>query len=381
MSQNTEQEVPSQTGRRGTTESPLDLSAPDWKESAKRALKEFKADRGTLTSAGLAFYWFLAIFPSVLAAVGFLGLAGVSDQFLTKLVNGIKSALPGDAGSVLTGAVTNAHKSGGGSAVAAVVGLLLALWSATSGMVALQIGLGVAYDVEQDRTFVKQRVTALLLSAVAVVLGGVATVLIVFGKPLGSGIKGHLPIGGTVFDIVWTVARWGVALAALVVLLAAFYYLAPNREAPRWSWVSPGGLVAAAMWLLASLGFSFYVSNFGKSSYAKTYGSLAGVVLLLLWLFLTALAVVVGAELNAELERQGARLAGNDPSRAGGGRRSAPPPSPRPDPVPPGDGRPGSSDRRPGPPEERRANDDGQRLADWAERMRQLRQGAGTPRG
>jgi membrane protein len=149
---------------------------------------------------------------------------------------------------------------------------------------------------------VKKRGVALLLIVAAGVLGGVASALIVFGKPLGHGIG--IPDEG-VFVVVWTVVRWVLGLATLSVLFAVFYYYGPNREKPRWTWLSPGGVVATAVWLLASLGFSFYVSSF--SSYAKTYGSFTGVVVLLLWLYLSAIAVVIGAELNAELERQGER--------------------------------------------------------------------------
>jgi membrane protein len=142
------------------------------------------------------------------------------------------------------------------------------------------------------------------------VLGGVATALIVFGAPLGDALRDNLPFGRA-FVLLWTVVRWVLGLSALVVLFAAIYYLAPNRTSPRWVWVSPGGILAAVIWLVASLGFSFYVSSFGK--YAQTYGSLAGVVVLLLWLYLTGLALVLGGELNAELERQSAARRGEIP--------------------------------------------------------------------
>jgi membrane protein len=128
----------------------------------------------------------------------------------------------------------------------------------------------------------------------------------VFGAPIGHALRDNLPFGGA-FVVLWTVVRWALGLAALTSLFATIYFLAPNRETPRWAWVSPGGILAAGIWLLASIGFSFYVSSFGK--YAQTYGSLAGVVVLLLWLYLTALAVVLGGELNAELERQSAARA------------------------------------------------------------------------
>jgi membrane protein len=144
------------------------------------------------------------------------------------------------------------------------------------------------------------------------VLGGLATALIVFGAPLGNSLRDNLPFGSA-FVLLWTVLRWAVGLVALVALFATIYYVAPNRDSPKWVWVSPGGILAGAIWLAASLGFSFYVSSFGK--YAETYGSLAGVVVLLLWLYLTALAVVLGGELNAELERQSAARNGQVPAQ------------------------------------------------------------------
>jgi membrane protein len=241
---------------------------------------------------------------------------------------------------VVTDALKQASgKPRGSSVVATLVGIVLALWSASAGMVAVQTGLDVIYDVPEERTLVKKRVRALVLIAVAVVLGGVATAAIVFGQPIGDGIRAHLPFGGA-FILVWTIGRWVVGLAALAALFAAFYYLGPNRDKPRWTWLSPGGLVATLIWLLASLGFSFYVSSLG--SYAKTYGSLTGVVVLMLWLYLSALALLLGAEVNAQLElegervrrreRRGSRRARHD---SGGRRQQAPPqagaaPSPTP---------------------------------------------------
>ena len=144
-------------------------------------------------------------------------------------------------------------------------------------------------------------------------MGGAATGLIVFGEPLGDSLRDNLPFGSA-FVVLWTLIRWGVGLVALTAMFAAIYYLSPYRETPRWVWVSPGGVLAALIWLAASLGFSFYVSSFGK--YAETYGSLAGVVVLLLWLYLTALAVILGGELNAELERQSAAKSGQVPAES-----------------------------------------------------------------
>lgn len=298
-----QQTVPPQTEQRGALDSPLELPQRDLKQGVRGALQQFKADKGTLIAAGMAFYWFLAVFPALLAAVGITGLVHASQQAVGNITKAINTALPGDAAAVLTGALKNATGRSGGSSVAAtIIGIALALWSASAGMVALQTGLDAVYKVREERTFVNKRIRALLLIVVSVVLGGLATAAIVLGQPIGHGLREHLPFGSA-FILLWTVIRWVVGLAALASLFAAFYYFGPNRETPRWTWLSPGGVLGTVIWLLASVGFSFYVSSLG--SYGKTYGSLTGVVVLLLWLYLTAIAVVLGAEVNAALEREG----------------------------------------------------------------------------
>lgn len=308
-----EEPIPVQTGEGPGPNSPLELRPPDWKESVKRAIKEFKEDRATLTSAGMAFYWFLSIFPGMLAFASLLGVFNVGQDTINNLTGDITDVLPGGAGEMLTSAIED--RQADASVLAALLGIVLALWSASSGAVGIQLGLDVAYDVKDDRKFVKKRLVAFEILLALLVLGGLATAFIVFGAPLGEILRDNLPFGSA-FMVLWTVTRWGLGLAALTGLFAAIYFLAPNRESPRWVWVSPGGILAALIWLVASLGFSFYVSNFG--SYDETYGPLAGVAILLLWLYLTALAIILGGELNAELERQSAARKGQVPAEPAG---------------------------------------------------------------
>ena len=290
-------------------ESPTDVPARGWRASLKRAVQKAKQDRITLTAAGVAFWWFLAVFPMIIAAVGLLAL--FQGQSLSSgLRSGIDSTLPSGAAKVLTDAISSAPGKTSGSLVAAIVAIALAVYSASSGMAAAEEGLDVAHDVPESRKFLKKRAVGVVMTLAALALGGVATALLVFGQPIGKAIHGALPISDSAFVIAWTAVRWVLTALAVTTLFAVLYSIGPNRRPASWKWVSPGGVLAAVIWLVASLGFSFYVSNFG-GSYARTYGSLAGVVLLMLWLYLSAVALLIGAEINGELEREKALREGS----------------------------------------------------------------------
>jgi len=309
------QAIPSQTKDEPGPDSPLELGKSGWRDTLKRSVREFKNDRASMTAGSLAYHWFLALFPAIIALLGLASLAGLSAGTVHHLQHGIDTAVPGSVATVLNTAITTAlGRSASGSLTAVILGVAIALWSASSGMAALQTGLDVAYDVPADRKFLIKRLYAVPLMLATAVLGGIATALIVFGAPLGSAIEGHVGLTGVAFTVAWTVVRWVLTLVIITALFSVFYYLGPNRKSPHWQWVSPGGVLASVIFLAASLGFSFYVTKFG--SYGKTYGTFAGVVIFIFWLYLTGIAVMLGGEINAEAERQAAAEAGHPGAKA-----------------------------------------------------------------
>ncbi|MGH2755592.1 MAG: YihY/virulence factor BrkB family protein [Actinomycetota bacterium] len=277
-----------ETSDRGTPDSPLDLERGDWKATAKRAVREIKEDRIALAAAGMAYYLFLAIFPALIAFVGILGLAEIDTQ---PIIDSVRETLPGNSGGVLVDAISGANRaSEEASLIATLVGIAAALWSASSGFAALQIGLNVAYDVDDDRKFVGKRAMGIVLLVATLLLGGVPSPFFGFGD-------------GLLFDVL----GWILTVAAVSLLFSIYYYLGPNRTRQQWQWVSAGGVFGAVLWILVSLGLGWYVSGFGD--YSKTYGPFAGVIVLILWLYVSSLVILIGGELNSELERQARRTA------------------------------------------------------------------------
>ena len=275
---------------------PHRLSAREWADVLRRTLKEFLADDAMGLSQQIAYSSLLAFFPAVIFLVGLFGLLGIYDD--------LKEFLGAIAPQGVLDALDVAEDSAAGSSastIAVVAGAFGAVWAASGAMNSIIKSVNRAYERPETRPFWKVRLTAIVL----VVLTGIVTagvfLLIVFGGPLGEAIAAQAGLGGA-FDLVWTIVRWPLAFVAILLFFAIVYYLAPNEEQRNWRWVSPGSIVGGILWLILSGLFALYTAF--ASSYDQTYGSLAGAIVLLLWLNYSAFALLFGAELNAELDRQ-----------------------------------------------------------------------------
>lgn len=276
---------------------PTEIPARGWFQIVKRAWKEAKADQVPLLGAGVAFYAFLALFPAMIAMVLLYGLVA-DPATISSQVKSFTGALPKDAQNLIANSLTSMASSKSASiGFGLVVSLLLALWSASGGVGNLMTAVNTAYDEEEKRGFVKRKLTALALTVGAIIFMVVIIALVAVAPPLLSNL-----VGSGFARVLLTIVQFVVLVAAVAAGLAILYRVAPSRDAPKIRWVSIGAMVATALWLIASIGFSLYVAKFG--SYAKTYGALAGVVVLLMWLWLTSYAVLLGAEINAEAEQQ-----------------------------------------------------------------------------
>ncbi|MDX6260230.1 MAG: rane protein [Kribbellaceae bacterium] len=277
---------------------PSEIPAKGWWQVIRRAWAEAKADQVPLLAAGVAFFGFLSLFPAVVAAVLTYGLVADPAQIRNQ-VKDLAAAMPAAGRDLLLqqlDALTSAPRQGLGIGVA--IAVVAALWSASGGVGYLLTAVDLAYDEEETRGFVRRKLLALGMTLGAIVFVLLAIGLFAAGAAIGNDVA-------TPLRVVLEVARLLLAIVLITVALAVVYRLGPDRDAPRIRWVSTGAAVATIIWLAASIGFSIYVATFGN--YAKTYGSLAAVVILMLWLWLTAYAVLLGAEINAEAEQQTAR--------------------------------------------------------------------------
>jgi membrane protein len=266
----------------------------------KRTFKEFSQDNLTDWAAALTYYGVLAMFPALIALVSIVGLV-FSPQEVTKALEETVSAVgPASAVETFKGPIESVTSSKGKAGIMLIVGVLAALWSASGYVGAFMRASNVMYEVDEGRPFWKLRPLQMLVTLAMILLLAIAAVAVVATGPLAEAIGSAVGLSDT-FVTVWDIAKWPVLLLVVTVMISLLYYASPNAKLDGFKWVTPGGLVAVLVWLVASALFAFYVANFG--SYDKTYGSLAGVVIFLVWLWITNVAILLGAQLNAERER------------------------------------------------------------------------------
>lgn len=266
-----------------------------WRELLKRTIAETQADDGLGLAAQLAYYFFLALFPALLFLIALAGMFASPDT-VTRLVNALSGAAPPDVLEIIRAQLISLTQRGQGGIM--TFGVVAALWSSSAALVALSDSLNRAYDVEEGRPWWKQRLTAILLTIGVAIFILASFALVVAGPELAESIASRFGLGAA-FEWSWKVLQWPVVFVLVAIAIALIYYFAPDVD-QDFVFLTPGSVVATALWLLGSLAFRFYVVNFG--SYNETYGTIGGVMVLLLWLYISALVVIVGAEMNAEIE-------------------------------------------------------------------------------
>lgn len=278
-------------------EKPKQIPSKGWKNIGKRVIDQIKADHLPLVSAGVAFYIFLAIFPAIAALISIYGLM-MEPQQVQQQMSQVTAFLPEQAHQLISQSLQNmASQSGQALGWGVTISVLLSLWSSNKGTKALFKGINIAYDEDNTRNFFKENGITLLFTFGAIILAIICMTLIV-GFPT---MVGNLGLPSAVQTLI-SIGRWLVLGAIIIFWIALIYKIAPVRDNPQFRWVSWGAVIATFMWLVGSWAFSFYVSNFG--SYNKTYGSVAAIVILMLWFFLSAFVILLGAEINSEMEQQ-----------------------------------------------------------------------------
>ena len=275
-----------------------DLPKESWKGVLKRAWREFSDDKITDWAAALTYYGVLSIFPMLLALISLLGLFGQSAT--QPLLDNISTVAPGPAKDIVTQGIQNLQKSQGSAGLMFFVGLGLALWSASGYVGAFMRASNDIWDVEEGRPAWKTIPLRLAVTALLLVLLTASALAVVLTGPLAKSIGDIVGLGSAAVTA-WDIAKWPVLIIVVSFMIALLYYASPNVKHPKFQWVSPGSIMAVVMWIIASALFAFYVANF--SSYNKTYGALGGVIVFLTWLWITNNVILLGAEVNAEIER------------------------------------------------------------------------------
>ena len=281
-------------------DSPSDLTKRSWIYVLRKTAREFSRDECTDLAAALTYYAILALFPALIAMLSLVGIFGQGDSTVTSILTILRDVGAGSAADTLEPTLNELSGASGGAGLAFILGLALALWSASGYVSAFGRAMNRMYEIEEGRPFWKFRPVMILVTLVAVVLAAAVGMALVLTGPAAQAVGDAIGLGETAV-LVWDIAKWPVILLAVASIVAVLYYATPNIQQPKFRWVSVGAVLAIVTWIVASAAFGFYVANF--SSYDKTYGALAGVIVFLLWLWITNLALLFGAELDSELER------------------------------------------------------------------------------
>ena len=284
---------------------PKDMPKAGWMSILKRSVQQFSHDDVTDRAAALTFFGLQAMFPAVLALISVLGLLGRSTT--NKVLNNLEQLAPSSAKSFLTTVIHQVEGKAGAAGIAAIVGLLLALWSASGYVAAFTRAANSIYEVDEGRPIWKTAPVRLLVTLALVIMLVLALLIVVLTGPIATQVGKAFGIGDTAV-LIWDIAKWPVLLIMVVLMLAILYQATPNVKQPKFKWITSGAVIAVVVWLVASALFALYVSFSG--SYNKTYGSLATVIVFLVWLWITNIALLLGVEFNAETQRERAIRAG-----------------------------------------------------------------------
>ncbi|MEP6719564.1 MAG: YihY/virulence factor BrkB family protein [bacterium] len=291
----------------------LDLGGQTWKSLAKRVWADIGKDKIFGHAAELAYFFLLALFPLLLFLTSVIGLfMGSGTELRDSLFNYLSKVLPGSASQLVSTTMFEVSNNSGAGKIS--FGILAALWAASNGMGAISESLNVAYHVEETRPWWKQRLTAVCLTIVLAVLIISALALVLYGGKIGEGLAAGYGFG-TAFVVLWNVVQWPIVLIFLLLAFALIYYWAPDLDDQDWKWVTPGSVVAVVLWLLVSFGFRLYLHYF--DSYSKTYGSMGAVIVLMLWFYFSGAAILIGGEINSDIENVAARQGAPEAKKKG----------------------------------------------------------------
>lgn len=296
--------------RGNAPEAPTRLRLGSWRGVFGRTVREFRADNLTDLAAALTYYGVLAMFPAVIALISIVGLVGHSAT--QPLIQNLGKLAPGPGRQIFTGAIEGLQRSRGAAGLLFIVGIAGALWSASGYIAAFMRASNRIYDIPEGRPFWMTIPVRLIVTLVMVLLLAASAVAVVVTGGLARHVGSLLGVGNSAVTI-WDIAKWPVLLLIISLMFSILYWAAPNVKHPGFRWLSPGGIFAVAVWVIASGAFALYVANF--SSYNKTYGALAGVIIFLVWLWISNIAILLGAEFNAEIERARLIEAGHPASR------------------------------------------------------------------